>query len=273
MSEGLSNFTFWYFYRDDCENNEKTNRNNCRNERSDSVKIKRRSETKQLKNQVASQTLTSSLKDEMLSEHDTIKNDGDVNIHAASMSISDRLKTTSLSCTTDDKVQDKTSTSIKQSTKEQKNSQSLFGKTNEVDNNLGNDPLVNKNYSFSDSPSIQSSITRKRSQRNVSSTIISTGHHRKQERRNNTKQILREKPKYFEEDFKESLDHHAGKTLQNITKSEDPFSQKNERTNNKNTKKDFRENPKYFEEDVKESLEKRPSEKIEKTFSVIKVRY
>jgi hypothetical protein len=153
------------------------------------------------------------------------------------------------------------------------------GKTNEDDNILSKSLPVKKRTSLNDPSLIKSSNVKKGSRRNVSNVsggIMSTGLRSpgKHERRNYTNESFREKPKYFEDDLKESSVFPRRKSLDNLSTDEEMsgkqelFSEKTTR----NVKDDFREKSKYLVEDVSSDFHGRRSlEKMREPLSVNKV--
>jgi hypothetical protein len=105
----------------------------------------------------------------------------------------------------------------------------------------------------------------------MSTGLRSPGKH---ERRNYTNESFREKPKYFEDDLKESSVFPRRKSLDNLSTDEEMsgkqelFSEKTTR----NVKDDFREKSKYLVEDVSSDFHGRRSlEKMREPLSVNKV--
>ena len=107
-----------------------------------------------------------------------------------------------------------------------------------------------------------SSNSRKDSRRNIGNVtgcVVRTGIHSsgKKESRNYTKGALREKPKYFQDDWNEGSDVHRGKTLENTStdqqmpRNQELILERNKVT--KNVQESFKERPNYLLEDVKKS--------------------
>ena len=161
----------------------------------------------------------------------------------------------------------------------------LLQRTNEDDIMLTDDSLVKKQSLFNEPSSRTSSNSRKGSRRNIGNitgSVVSTGIHnsRKKETRSYTKHGLREKSKYFQEDWNEGSDLHRRITLENTSsdqqmpKNQELISGRNELT--KNVKEHFRERPNYLLEDVKKSsdFQRRKTPRIiEEQVSTKKVRF
>ena len=248
-------------------------------------KTERSERTQNIKNRVTSPVNRTSLDDKMKSsdEHllvlaSTVKKQGtDLNsqLERNKMSSTSKLKERHLSVSKDETML--ASVPVKQCKHEL--TEGFSGKTNEDDNILSKSLPVKKRTSLNDPSLIKSSNVKKVSRRNVSNVsggIMSTGLRSpgKHERRNYANEGFREKPKYFEDDLKESSVFPGRKSLDNLSTDEEMageqelFSEKTTR----NVKDDFREKSKYLVEDVSSDFHGRRSlEKMREPLSVNKV--
>ncbi|CAB4032743.1 Hypothetical predicted protein, partial [Paramuricea clavata] len=271
--------------QDTAKSCEKTDYRNISASQRETDKTERSERKQNIKNRVTSPVSRTSLDDKMKSsdEHllvlDSVKKQGtdlSSQLERSKMSSTSKLKERHLSVSKDET----TLASVPAKQCNQELTEGFSGKINEDDNILSKSLPVKKRTSLNDPSLIKSSNVKKGLRRNVSNVsggVMSTGLRSsgKHERRNYTNEGFREKPKYFEDDLKESSVFPGRKSLDNLSTDEEMagkqelFSGKTTR----NVKDDFREKSKYSVEVVKESSDfhgRRSLEKMREPLSVNK---